>query len=186
MCCLLLFFVLPLFHLIVLFVCLSDASLSSTSTRLKPNCFNHLHHIKRKQSLGQRADDILRSWEAPKFLKDIYGMGMVEAQAVKNLLLYMDEEIVDFIRQCVAKYGIVRGPFSHATLGCGHMAIGFRPDLLLDDWSLACVNTKETVKVMVERIAQANQPTNQTKPNQQTTSHNELAGRAVQQQSKQN
>jgi hypothetical protein len=132
----------------------SDMNLSSVTTRQKPNCFNHLHHIKRKQCLGMNAGDILEAWENPKFLKEIYGLGPLEASAVKNLLLNMTDEIVSFIAGCVAQFGIVRGPFSHAALGAAAMAIGFRPELLLDDWSDACINSATTVEIMCTRMKQ--------------------------------
>ena len=53
-------------------------TLGSTSTRAKPNCFNHFHMMERMLKLGMQRDDLIAAWSDTKVCREVYGMGPLE------------------------------------------------------------------------------------------------------------
>lgn len=90
-----------------------EITLGSTATRSKPNAFNHLHQLRRRQLLGQSIEAVLQQWKNPKTLRDIYGLGPLEAAAVVNLVDRMPHGAVQQLEKAACRYGMVKGPISH-------------------------------------------------------------------------
>jgi hypothetical protein len=131
--------------------------LASTSTRKAPNAFNHLHVVRRKLALGVSLNDMLAEWANPRRAKTIYGMTAGELAAVTNLVKGdaggIPEKEVDQLRQAAARWGVVRGPFSHAALGSKAMTVGFvAPECSSAMWKVMSANTAETINLIVTRV----------------------------------
>lgn len=125
--------------------------MASTLTRAKPNCFVHLHMANKKLRLGQRRDEILHQWQSPKLVKAL-GMGDAEAGAVVNLLCHMSKSALDTLSGAAARFGMVKGPVSHAGLASHAFRLGFRPDVVSPEWASHLTNTEAVINLMCERL----------------------------------
>ena len=59
-------------------------------------------------------------------MKAVFGMGLAEARAVINLLSF-PQTVVDMYAASAAKFGMTRGPITHAALGCKMLLVGEGP-----------------------------------------------------------
>lgn len=73
--------------------------------------------LQRKILLGSSATDIVATWSNPKIVKNVFGLGAAEAAAVINLAMHIPDECVKKLAKAVEKYGMVRGPVTHAAIG---------------------------------------------------------------------
>ena len=93
----------------------SDATLSSTETRSRPNAFNHFFMYRKKIALGVARDTIIDMWANPRKAKEVYGLGRYEAAAVQNIV-NMTEELQQTLQTAASEFGVVKGPISHVGL----------------------------------------------------------------------
>ena len=129
-------------------------TLQSTSVRQVPNCFNQLHQVERKMILGQSQDFVLHQLQNPGILKSVFGMGKMEAKAVCNLLTQMPTSIVDKLKRAASKYGMHKGPFSHAAIASGFLCEGAVGDFADVDWCNDCKMEEQHLHWLVDRVLQ--------------------------------
>ena len=113
--------------------------------------------VHRKLALGVPLNDMLTEWASPRKAKAIYGMTAGELAALSNLVRGTDggipEPQVDQLRLAAARWGVVRGPFTHAALGCKAMTVGYvAPECASATWKVMSANTPETINLIVTRV----------------------------------
>lgn len=123
-------------------------------TRTKPNAFNHLHQLQRKLALGESLDKMVLQWQNPKVARAVYGMGIYESAAVLNLHKSIPSETVQYMRLAATKYGMVKGPLTHAAIGCKAICVGYSADVCSTAWKPMMVNTPEMVDMLVRRLVE--------------------------------
>jgi hypothetical protein len=121
-------------------------------TRSKPNAFNHLHQLQRKLALGESLEKMMQQWQNPKVARAVYGMGIYESAAVLNLYKSIPAATVDYMRLAATKYGMIKGPLTHASIGCKAICVGYSPDTCSSCWKSMMVNTPAMVDMLVHRL----------------------------------
>ena len=132
-----------------------EISLIEQATRSRPHCFHHLHQLNKKVKLGASESDILAEWQKPRKeeLKQILGMGETEYQAVINLNKNMPEDALKMYKTAAAKYGVTRGPVTHAGFACKYIGRQGAPTNI-ESASLAAVmrNDDGTCVLIAKRL----------------------------------
>ena len=93
-----------------------DLSAVAAATRSKPNAFNHLHQLDRKIKLGVKKEGAIEQFSHPKFAQGAFGIGKGEAQALV-VLASLPPKCVDILKSAAVKYGMSKGPLTHAAMG---------------------------------------------------------------------
>ena len=127
------------------------ASLVASASRERPNCFKWLHQVKKKLLLGVSETDVINLWKDAKEVKSVYGIGQGEATAVVNLCRGIPTEATDILKHAAAKWGVVKGPLTHAGIGCPAMTEGWGADMNTADLSQEFRNTAATVILMAKK-----------------------------------
>ena len=63
--------------------------------------------------LGESIETVLKQWSNPRVVKDIYGMSLIEASAVQNLMLKMPKQSVETLQAAACMFGMTKGPISN-------------------------------------------------------------------------
>lgn len=115
---------------------------------------------------GADKTEILKNWANPKIVKSVFGMGDAEAQAVIALCTRIPREARNTLAKVVMKHGMVRGPVSHAGIGCESMRVGWGPECLMREWTVDMQNAEGTVILIAQRVCQdfENRPVSLRKP----------------------
>ncbi|CAK9104678.1 Uncharacterized protein SCF082_LOCUS48825, partial [Durusdinium trenchii] len=129
-----------------------DLTMASVQTRSKPNAFNALHQLQRRLKHGETVEQVIGHMETGKSLKSIFGLSGAEGAAVFNLVHHLPTACKNIYERGVAEFGIVKGPITHAGLGCHAMRVNFAPDLIASDWSANMKNTQSSLLLVAERI----------------------------------
>ena len=113
--------------------------------------------VHRKLALGVPLNDMLAEWANPRKAKAIYGISAAELAALTNLVRGTNggipEQQVDQLRRAAARWGVVRGPFTHVALGCKAMTVGYvAPECASTSWKMMSANTPETIHLIVTRV----------------------------------
>lgn len=130
---------------------LSDITMKVVLTISKPNCFNHLHQVKKKLLLqGGKIEDVLENMKS----RDIQQMGLsvMESAATLNLLAHIPGEAVAMLERCAARFGMWRGCFTHASLASEAWRVGYAPDAEDPGWRRDLTNRTGTLVLMANRI----------------------------------
>ncbi|CAK0897218.1 unnamed protein product, partial [Prorocentrum cordatum] len=127
------------------------ASLVAAASRERPNCFKWLHQVHKKLLLGASEKDVINLWKDAKEVKTVYGIGQGEATAVVNLCRGIPKEATDVLKNAAAKWGVVKGPVTHAGIGCPAITEGWGPDMNTADLSNEFKNTAHTVLLMAKK-----------------------------------
>ena len=129
-----------------------DISLASAATRSKPNAFNHLHQIERKVKLGVKREMCIEQLQTPKVAQFVFGIGKTEAEALVNIAANMDSASVDILRNGATRFGMAKGPISHAGLACSAMCLGQGPTTSLQQWDVLMKSDQPTLALICTRI----------------------------------
>ena len=121
-----------------------DISLASAATRSKPNAFNHLHQIERKVKLGVKREMCIEQLQTPKVAQSVFGIGKTEAEALVNIAANMDSGSDGIPRNGATRFGIAKGPISHAGLACSSICLGYGPTKGLMQWDDLMTSDKQT------------------------------------------
>lgn len=115
---------------------------------------------------AESVDSLISQWSNVKLARDVFGMGPTESAAVINLMTAIPPTAVEVLKRCAARFGMVRGAFSHAALAQKAMCVGFVPDTPSPEWQRRMVNTEETVQLLVARLVSDYEamPANMRKP----------------------
>eukprot|EP00959_Pyramimonas_sp_CCMP1952_P043249 904978-Pyramimonas_sp.AAC.1 len=127
------------------------ASLVAAASRERPNCLKWLHQVHKKLLLGASEKDVINLWKDAKEVKTVYGIGQGEATAVVNLCRGIPKEATDVLKNAAAKWGVVKGPATHAGIGCPAITEGWGPDMNTADLSNEFKNTAHTVLLMAKK-----------------------------------
>ena len=111
-------------------------TMASTSTRRAPNCFNHLHQLRKMIVLGHSVSNEPSDWAKRRGVMRAFSIGEREAAAALNLLS-LPEDVITRLKRMIIKYGFhrERGPFSHAALACDCLGLNKGPVLQNKVWT---------------------------------------------------
>lgn len=128
-------------------------TMASTSTRRAPNCFNHLHQLRKMVMLGHNVASEPSDWAKRRGLMKAFNIGDREAAAALNLMS-LPEEVITCFRRMVVKYGFhrERGPFSHASLACDALGLNKGPTLQNKVWQEDVKCDEYTLQLLAKRI----------------------------------
>ncbi|CAK8986676.1 unnamed protein product [Durusdinium trenchii] len=123
-----------------------EITMGSTLTRTKPNCFVNLHQVERKAKFH----DADVTTQMAKFAEGLSGFQLSPAEeaATKNL----NSEQRTKLAKIGTSHGMIKGPFSHASIGCRGLRLGFKPSMENEWWNERMVNNSETQDLIIDRI----------------------------------
>lgn len=101
-----------------------EITLASTSTRRRPNAFTWLHQITRLSKAGQSVENSMSRWQEVSSIACALSIGPEEAKAALNLSKHCSASFVSEMRRLVVKYGMFRGPVTHAALASPLVCMG--------------------------------------------------------------
>ena len=79
-------------------------------------------------------------------------MGVVEAKALTAIATKLPAEAVQIFHRAAEKYGMWKGPISHAGLGSDLLALGAGPDVSCPVWTQKMKNDSATVVLIATRV----------------------------------
>ena len=129
-----------------------DISVASAATKSNPNAFNHLHQIERKVKLGVKREMCIEQLRTPKVAQSVFGIGKTEAEALVNIAANMDSASVDILRNGATRFGMAKGPISHAGLACAAICLGYGPTAGLTQWGDMMKSHKQTLSLICIQI----------------------------------
>ena len=91
-------------------------------------------------------------WRNPKTAREIFGLGPLEAQATINLMKHIPDAAVAILAVSASKWGMVKGPLTHAALAAKEFTVGFTTDCASPDWKRHMVNDCDVVVLMAMRL----------------------------------
>ena len=121
------------------------ATLGSTATRRRPNCFNYLFQARKiLAATGQCAVSVLSKWAQSTALSAALSMTKDEAAACSNLVMNVPDHVICRMQALVAKYGMTkRGALTHGMLASEWVAMGGGGGM---------PNSEETLTMLVDRL----------------------------------
>jgi ElaB/YqjD/DUF883 family membrane-anchored ribosome-binding protein len=129
------------------------ATIAAILTRARPNCWNHIHQLEKRVRLGAIAEDIRKEWENPKQLKQVYGIGETEAQAVCNVYNHLESNTIEIYKRAAARHGMHRGPITHSGLACRAIGKGWcGVDYSSHALAIQMTNVASTTELVARRI----------------------------------
>ena len=95
-----------------------NITMASTMTRQRPNAFNLYHQVKKKAALGISMDRLKEEWTTSRRGRHIYNIGVADSSAVANLVNGIPTAAAEILQLAACKWGVVKGPMTHAGIGC--------------------------------------------------------------------
>ena len=127
-------------------------TMASTTTRRTPNCFNHLHQLRKVEILGRDAGTDLTDWGRKSGIMKAFNIGPMEAAAALNLAKHVPLAFVERLQQLVQKYGFWRGPVTHAALAQDCICLGKGPSMTSQKWTDDLKNDEYSLLLLAKRI----------------------------------
>ena len=127
-------------------------TMATTSTRRLPNCFNHLHQLRKLEILGRTAGTDLSDWSRKNGVMKAFNIGPTEAAAALNLAKNVPVAFVERLQQLVQKYGFLRGPITHSALALDCICLGKGPNMTSPKWTDDLKNDEYTLLLLAQRI----------------------------------
>ena len=127
-------------------------TMASTSTRRAPNCFNHLHQLRKLEALGASAGNDTIDWNCKAGVMKAFNVGPAEAAAAMNLAKGVPLEFVYRLQKLVEKCGFARGPLTHTALALDSICLGKGPTLACPRWTADLKNDEYSLHLLGLRI----------------------------------
>jgi hypothetical protein len=127
-----------------------SATMSSALTRSRPNAFNHLHHVLKKQKLGSTPESALNMHQQSHLIQ-VLGIGRFEAKAVMNLIK-INDSLRRTLAAAAATYGVHSGPMNHAALASDALLDTYQPDMPVPSFKKMMKSTSSTALLLGQRV----------------------------------
>lgn len=127
-----------------------SATMASTLTRTRPNAFNHLHHVLKKQKLGSTPESALNMHQQSQLIQ-VLGIGRFEAKAVMNLIK-INDSLRRTLAAAAATYGVHSGPLNHAALASDALLDTYQPDMPVPTFKAKMKSTPSTAFLLGQRV----------------------------------
>ena len=127
-------------------------TMSSTSTRRAPNCFNNVHQLRKMDVLAGAGATDTTDWNRRMGIMRAFNIGPQEATAAMNLSRNVPKNFADKLQRMVEKWGFRVGPLTHAVLSLDIICLGKGPLLPSKKWSEDLRNDEYTLDIFAKRI----------------------------------
>ena len=127
-------------------------TMASAATRRMPNCFNHLHQMRKMEVLGCNSGNDAVDWNKKTSVMRAFNIGPAEAAAALNLARHLTQDFVENMQRLVQRHGFIRGPLTHAALALECIRVGKGPAMASMRWAEDLRNDTYSLSLLARRI----------------------------------